>query len=163
MLFLRIYAEPFWNESPSSLSCLLYLAFFALVYHFGVRQSSHKIVVYSIQYLANVEVCFKIIRHKWKIKTGVSKRHMPNYIFGPSPRVHFHVSHVFSSLLLTTISAFVSRVTRLVTQHTLLEVWDEVQNSSAYERNWQTEIKHKHKSEAVPELQPRSADIFIKD
>ena len=68
--FLRIYAEPFWNESPSSLSCLLYLAFFALVYHFGVRQSSHKIVVYSIQYLANVEVCFKIIRHKRKVLTS---------------------------------------------------------------------------------------------
>ena len=117
---------------------------------FDSRVTRLLFIAYST--LANVEVCLKIIRHKRKVKTGVSKRHMPNYIFGPSPRVHFHVSHIFSSLLLTTILAFVSRVTRLVTQHTLLEVWDEVQNSSAYERNWQTEIKHKHKSEAVPEL-----------
>jgi hypothetical protein len=72
--------------------------------------------------------------------------------FGPSPRVHFHVSHIPQPLLLTTILVFVSRVTRSTTQHTLLEFWDEVQSNPTHERYGQnSNKKHMHKDEAVPE------------
>ena len=105
---------------------------------------------HSIQYLKHSSCGLESSNINKKEITGVSKRHVPNRFWteSPSPFSCFPYS---SSLLLTTILVFVSRVTRSTIQHTLLEFWDEVQSNPTHERYGQNSKKHMHEYETVPE------------
>src|SRR5664279_6481784 len=88
--------DRFWAKSPSLFSCLLSFVTLALVYHFGVRQSSHKVTKTELTILETLSYSLE------PFDIRIQNRH--NYV-GSLVFLSLAVFHVFSDLQLLLLLA----------------------------------------------------------